>query len=348
MFGPGRITTSELAQLCRRLSTALEAGVDVRTVFAREVQRARGLRARARVQAVSQAIQRGESVAEALGEAEGFFPSLFCEMAEVGDQTGHLGETFRHLAEHYEGLLQMRRSFLAAITWPLIQLAVCLAVIGFFIWIMGVIGQTPAGQIDPLGWGLVGERGLFVYGMFLLAAAAAFVAVFRAIQRGVVWTRPIQRFILRLPVLGEALQTLALARMAWSLNLTLNAGMEVRRALGLSLRATRNARYTDHLRPVQEAIAAGSSIHDALVDAGCFPPEFLDAVQVGEESGNLVESMGLLSRQYHQRAEIALKTLTTVAGFAVWALIATVIILFIFRLAFFYIGTIQDAASGKF
>ena len=49
------------------------------------------------------------------------------------------------------------------------------------------------------------------------------------------WVRPLQRAVMGVPVLGPALQTLALARIAWSMHLTMNAGMEVRKALRLSL-----------------------------------------------------------------------------------------------------------------
>ena len=67
------------------------------------------------------------------------------------------------------------------------------------------------------------------------------------------------------------------------------------------------------------------------------------ALQVAEESGRVVESMDRLSRRYEEEAELALRTLTVVAGFLVWALVAAIIIWMIFRLAGFYIGTINEA-----
>ena len=41
MFSP-QISLKPLVGLCRRLSTALEAGIDARTVWAREAERASG------------------------------------------------------------------------------------------------------------------------------------------------------------------------------------------------------------------------------------------------------------------------------------------------------------------
>ena len=343
MFFSTRIRLKKLAALCRRLATSLEAGIDVRTVWQRETGRASG-RARIRIGAVSQAVDRGEGLAEALAEAGGFFPPLLAELAQVGQQTGHLGEVFAQLAEHYDSQVRLRRSFLAAIAWPLVQLALAVAIVGFLIWIMGVIGKTRLGKpIDPLGLGLVGNEGLLIYIAFVAGVTLCLLFVIQAVRRGLVWTRPIQRGVLRAPVLGKALQTLALARLAWSMHLAMNTGMEVRRALKLSLQSTRNARYTDQIEQIGAEIDSGSSIHEAFERAGNYPADFLDALAVGEQSGRLVESMALLSRQYHEQARAALGTLTMLAGVAVWCAIALLIVALIFRLFMFYLGAIHDA-----
>ena len=82
-------------------------------------------------------------------------------------------------------------------------------------------------------------------------------------------------------------------------------------------------------------------------EAGCFPPDFLDAVDVGEHSGGLVESMAHLSQQYQEQARAALSTLTMVAGFAVWGLVAILLICLIFRFALVYINILNNAANMK-
>jgi type II secretory pathway component PulF len=157
------------------------------------------------------------------------------------------------------------------------------------------------------------------------------------------WTRPIQRAVLRIPWLGTCLQTLALSRMAWSLHVTMETGMDLRQIMSLSLASTHNARYTDHTEEIITQIVRGNEVYEALEEAGVFPRDFLDAFEVGERSGRLPESMAHLSQQYQDQARRSLAALTVVAGFGVWALVAALIILMIFRLAFFYINTINDA-----
>ncbi len=341
-----RISLRDCAALCRRLGTALTAGIDIRKVLSREARQGRTLAARRRMTAINEAVNQGEGLAAAVASAGDYFPPLFHEMVEVGEQTGHQGEIFSQLADHYEHQMQLRRNFLASITWPVFQLSIALAVVGFLIWIGAVIGKGAGGAIDFLGFGLTGNRGLAIYLTGVAAVGIVLLMIIRAANRGMIWVRPIQRAIMGVPVLGPALQTLALARLAWSMQLTMNAGMELRRALRLSLKSTGNARFIGATEPIDRAIAAGESIYEAFCRARIFPNDFLDTLQVGEESGSIVESMAHLSRQYREQSRVALAALTMFAGIAIWAMVAVVIIVLIFRLFFFYLGVLNGALNG--
>ena len=343
MFFSPRIPLKPLVGLCRRLSTALEAGIDVRIVWSREADRARG-HLQCHLRTIAEAVNRGDTLADALVATGDFFPALFREMVELGEQTGHVDTVLDQLAEHYENQAGMRRTFWGAITWPLVQLGLAVLIVGFLIWIMGVIHDATGSQaIDILGLGLVGNQGLAIYVVFVAGIGALVWLVVRAVCRGLVWTRPIQRVMLRVPGIGNPLRTIALARLAWSMHVTINAGMDIRRALKLSLRSTQNARYTDHIPAIDAEISAGNSIHEAFSRTGDYPTDFLDTLAVGEQSGDLDESMRHLARQYQQQARAAMAALTILAGWVVWAAVAALIIILIFRIFSFYLGAIGGA-----
>lgn len=334
-FFSSRASSRDMVGLCRRMSISLEAGVDIRTALAREADRGAGS-LRSRLAILSDAVDHGQPVSDALAATEDYFPPLFREMVQVGEESGHLDGVLAQLADHYDAQLRVRRIFLGAIIWPVIQLVLSLGVIGFLIWITGML------NVDILGLGLTGNRGLRIYLTFLALAGIVGWLVIRAARRGLVWTWPIQRLVLNLPVIGRPLQTMALARLAWSMHLTMNTGMNVRRALALSLRSTQNARYTSQIPTIDAEIAAGNSIFEAFRIAGGYPPDFLDTLAVGEQSGKVVESMGNLARQYQEQARIALTVLGVLAGWGVWMIIAAFIIILIFRLALFYVGTLNQ------
>jgi type II secretory pathway component PulF len=345
LFEP-QIGTKPLAALCRRLSLALGAGVDVRNVWLRETKNAHG-GSRARFEKIRQSVAAGATISDGLAPTGNYFPEMFRELVRVGEQTGHLPEVFRQLADHYDQQLKMKRTFLSAISWPLVELGLALAVVGGLIYLMGAMPQLAKSGIDLLGFGLKGASGLAVYLLFLAAVAAVVFVIYRATVRGMLWVAPVQRAIMAIPRLGTALETMALARLAWALHVTLNTGMDVRDALRLSLATTHNVLYTQHTPRVLNAISRGHDIHAAFSSTNVFPLEFLASVQVGEESGRLVESMEHLAEQYQDQARGAMNTLTILMGLGVTGLIAAVIIFLIFRVFGTYTGAINDALKMK-
>ena len=344
LFSP-RYSTRDTAQLCQRLSIAIDAGLEVRKIWADETNRAQGM-AKSRFRTISQAVAEGHTMTQALAATGDYFPPLMRELTAVGEETGKLDAVYKQLAEHFQQRLQMRRMFLAAIAWPMIQLAAAIAVIALLIVIMGFIrAMNPEVNIDILGFGLYGSRGLTIYFAFILTVAVVIWLIIRAIGRGLAWTRLIQYLILRIPYIGKTVEKLCLARFVWTFYITLESGMEIRRAVRMSLKSTNHALYIDRIAEIDKAIVQGASLTDAFGDARCFPREFLDALAVGEQSGRLSQTMENQSRQYQDQARAATAVLTTIAGFAVWAIIAAIIVMMIFRLAGFYLGTINNALN---
>jgi type II secretory pathway component PulF len=74
---------------------------------------------------------------------------------------------------------------------------------------------------------------------------------------------------------------------------------------------------------------------------------FLDAVQVGEDSGRLIQSMRHLSAEYQDESRVAMHTLTLLLGYAVWGLVAVVIIFLIFRVFGAYAQILNDASKMR-
>jgi cytochrome c biogenesis factor len=116
--------------------------------------------------------------------------------------------------------------------------------------------------------------------------------------------------------------------------------MDVLRALPLSLRSTRNARYTDHTEQVVTSLRNGHEIAEALYETRAFPADFLDAVEVGERSGRLPESLANLSTIYQDQANVPWSHWRCRRR-CVWAGVALLIIIAIFRLAMNYVNMIN-------
>ena len=344
MFVSPRIRLKPLCQLCHRLALSTRAGIEDRKIWQDEAYR--GSRSqRSKVGLVRDTLATGTSLTDALPATGKYFPPLFRQMLEVGETSGQLGRTYQRLAEHYDRTLAARRAFLGTLAWPLLQMGMALAVIGLLIYILGMLpaNRSAAGpQADILGGGLLGTRGLIIYVNVLVVVGIVLLLALEAARRGMFWSRQLQRLALRIPIIGGALKTLALARFTWALQLVLDTPMDLRRALPLALEAAGNEHYARHGPAVVEQIQAGQPIQTALAATGVFPLEFLDAVAVGEESGSLVEAMQRQSAEYQERSVLAIGILAQIAGYGVWLLIAVFITMMIFQLFSFYVDTIKS------
>lgn len=324
---------------------SLDAGIDVRRIWRSETDRLRGRGSRA-CDDVAQAIARGESLDTAIADAGPFFPPLMKELVAVGERTGTTTEVFRRLSRHYRRQVDRSRAFRSAIAFPVLQLIAALAVVAALILIGGLLNDFRGEPIDFLGLGLIGTRGLFVYANLLIGVALVAGMAWMAFRRRPQWAAACRAFASELPVVGPALQKIALARIAWALRLTMNVDMDLRRVAPVVLRASDNRRYSRHAARVTEMVGTGHPLSDSFERTGVFPQRFLDMLRVAEESGTIVESMERLSQQYDEEAESAVELLTRVAAFLIWAAIATLVTVLIFRVFQFYTGVLNDALEG--
>ncbi|TWU00227.1 Type II secretion system protein F [Botrimarina colliarenosi] len=334
-----------LAGLCDRVALSLDAGIDIRRIWRSEADRQSG-RAATACGDVATAIAAGEPLDEAIANAGPFFPPLLVELSRVGEQTGSAPEVFRRLSQHYQSQVDRARTFRSEIAWPLVQLGMALAIVGLLIAIGGFLKDGRGRPLDMLGFGLVGAQGLVIYANLLVGIALTAGLAWMALRRRPDWAAAVRARVSTLPVIGPALQKIALARIAWALRLTMNVEMDLRRVAPIVLRASDNARYSQHDAAVAAAVGRGEPLSQGFAATGVFPREFLDHLEVAEETGTIVESMDRLSRRYDEEAEHAVGVLTRIAAFLVWAAIAAVIIALVFRVFGFYTGVLKDALNG--
>jgi type II secretory pathway component PulF len=340
-----RLSAGALSELSHRLAVETESGIDIRRTWKREADAATA-RTRADFEQISESVNRGDSLSAAIARTGQLFPPLFREIVDVGEKTGTLGRVFHRLAAHYRKVIEMRRMFLIAIAWPMIELVLAILAIGLMIWALGLVAQRNNGQpIDVLGFGLIGTRGLVIYANFIIAVGLVITGLVVAARRGALWIRPLQHALMRVPILGGTLEKLALARLTWALHLTMNVDMDLRRVVPLVLRATGSDYYIQHTQEVVSLVATGHPLHEAFGITGVFPDTFLEALEVAETSGAVVESMERLSKRYEDEAQLSMRLLTVAAGVFVAMLVGGLIIFMIFRIAGFYVGTINDAVN---
>lgn len=327
---------------CRRLGTGLRAGLDVLRLLQNEAKHGTP-RQRAAMQALHQSIRDGDMLHTAMEKQGKYFPQLLIAMTHAGETTGKLEQTMLTLAVHFEERVKLRRDFLRRISWPMLQLFLAINVIGFLIYLLGVLTPPTGGQMfDPTGFGLRGAGGAAKYYGYVFLIAAVIVGAILAFQKNFAGVHNLIPLLYRIPVAGSALQTITLSRFTWTLALSLEAGVDPIHAIHLGLDTTDSDFYRSGKDDVVNAIRRGGTMSEALLATGVFPDEFITAIEVAELSGTDAEAMHHLAADYDDRARRAVHTLASLASGVVWAGVIIVIVALILRMLMRISSGIQD------
>jgi type IV pilus assembly protein PilC len=333
MIFSARLPCASEIEMCRSLRHYLSAGLSLVDTF-RMLAKGGSPPLRPCAQHVLRYLEQGDDLATALQSEERRFSPLLLGMAKVGEQSGNLAEIFGELEKYFRMQQRLRRRFWGQAVWPLFQLGAAILVIAGLIFLLGVLpGKTLDGKTpDPLGLGLTGPSGAMIFLVIVAVVLGALAGTYIFLSRVLSKKSMMDRFFLRVPVLGPCLEALAMSRFCLALRLTLDSSLPITRALRLSLRATDNAAYLTSEDDIVAGLKSGDTLSETLARTRLFPWDFQQIVSVGEESGQLPESMERQAKNYQELAEHRLALLTQAASWGVWLVVAVVIIVVIFRI----------------
>ncbi|MGZ0169845.1 MAG: type II secretion system F family protein [Planctomycetales bacterium] len=343
MLFASRVPPKTLAIVSRSLATMLESGIQIRKAIGIASNKSLHPPTKKVLKEVSDAIQGGSDISQALKEHGNFFPTLFVEMVTMAEESGSLPEVLRHLAEHYDANIRMKKELIGSLIWPVFQLVAAIFVIAALILILGLIGDSNGESgMSNIVFGLKGPTGAMVWLTGTLGTFAAMYAVWLLIQKAAQAKAIVDPLLLIVPVLGRCMRSFAIARFSWSYYLTQQTGMAVNRSLQGSLKATGNGAFIAQTPFITSAVMEGSSLTDSLAQSRLFPQEFLEMVSVAEESGTVPEALHRLSPQFEEDARRALKILTGAISVVVWLFVAGFIIFFVFKVVLTYLNVVND------
>jgi type IV pilus assembly protein PilC len=335
----------DLTRFCRLARHGLAAGLSLVDVFRQQADRG-PQSLRPTLAAVHERLNRGEGLEDALKSEGDRLPALLVSMAAVGEQTGHLPEVFAELERYFELQWMLRRQFLADIAWPVFQFVMAVGVIALMLLILGLIAPSGTTPLDPIGLG-TGVRGASLWLLLVFGILATGWGGYRLLARSLRHKAAVDRFLLRVPVIGGCLEALALARFCLALRLTLGAGLPIKSAVKRSLDATGNAAYPARYDDAAAALRRGDDLTTILRACAIFPRDFLDIVENAEEGGRTPEVMEKQAEFYQEESSLRLKVLTRLSGFGVWLVVAILLIVAIFRIFMTaYIAPLNDALKG--
>lgn len=346
LFSSSNCPLPALVAWCRTLHHSLSAGLDPVRIFRSQAKS--GPRALRSVAAeVAKRLNKGDSLEDAFEPHRNRFPPLFLELVAVGEQTGRLEDTFRELEQYYESMLSVQRNFRAQMMYPAIQFVAAIFIIAGLIFLLGILAQSgKAVTTDPLGIGLTGTSGAITFLVVTFGLAGSILLLLKVGANTVKWRDRLESFLLVLPAWGPAVLSFALQRFCVALRMCIEAGLRAEKTIVYCFRATSNAAFTSRTDRALSQVKQGRELTEALLASGApFPDEFREAVLVGEETGNLSEVMERLADRYREESERRLRSAAQYTSWAIYGLVALMIIIAIFKIASLYLGALGAAAG---
>jgi type II secretory pathway component PulF len=304
-------TVKQMASICFRLENMHRTGLPIRRAFQLLAEHTKHRSLRDTFIAVSDAIQQGASLGDAVRAQKGRLPLLFIEVVVNGERAGSLPAALKDLTEYYEEILHWWRSLLKYLWYPLVVMITAVFVIPL-LRDVAVFAMDQGGGFDVIlflrtaGWPHL-LTCLRIVTAILLLALLNRVGVMRPIWElcaAYGWpvtalTRPLSR-----------------AHYCRHLALLSGAGVPLRLALDGAARATVNRFHRRMLARVWPAIESGSTLHTALTKAFFLDGMTANMIETGEESGKLEWQLVKASRYNFEAASYIPRVWTCALGVA--------------------------------
>ena len=117
--------------------------------------------------------------------------------------------------------------------------------------------------------------------------------------------------VLKLPVFGPIIKVSSLVDSTRTLAILIGAGVSILDALNIIIETTENVVYQRAYISISKKVEKGQSLGVSLDQEGIFPPILVQMALVGEQTGNLDDTLFRLSKYFEMESEIAIKSMTT-------------------------------------
>jgi type IV pilus assembly protein PilC len=313
-IGKGAIKTRDVVIFTRQFSTMINSGlplVQALTILAEQTDN----KSLAEVtKKVVFDVESGNTVADALSKHPRAFTNLYVNMVAAGEAGGILDTILMRLATFLEKNDALVRKVKGAMIYPTVIMSVAaIAVVVLLIFVIPVFAGmfASAGQALPLPTRIVIAASGFLkaYWWFIgavLIGGGYMGKKYYATNNGKL---VIDRFMLRVPVLGDVLRKSAVSRFTRTLGTLISSGVSILEGLEITAKTAGNRVIQDAIMQSRSSIAGGDTIAQPLQKSKVFPPMVISMIAVGEQTGGLDEMLSKIADFYDEEVDAAVSNL---------------------------------------
>ena len=315
-FLEGRVKDRDMVVFSRQFATMINSGVPILQALQVMSEQTEHKKLKRTLIEVRNDVQGGSSLYEALGQHPDIFDSLYTNMVNAGETGGVLDVVLDRLAEYIEKAANLKSKVKGAMIYPAVVTLVAVAVIAvILIFVIPTFESLFAdfGGALPAATQIVINLSRFVSSnihWILLGIIAVFILLHLAYRSNQGKTL-MDRWILFMPVLGQLLRKVAVARFSRTLGTMVASGVPILYALDIVSRTSGNKTVETGVLEARNKISEGQTLSEPLEATGVFPPMVIHMLSIGETTGSLDTMLSKIADFYDYEVDVAVSALTS-------------------------------------
>ena len=309
------VKSKDLAIVSRQMATMISAGLSLLRTLTIITEQTENKKLAKIFDMVRSDVESGSSLSDAMAKHPDDFPPLMINLIRAGETGGFLEKSLESVANNFEAEVKLTGRIKAALTYPVVVLIIAvLAVAAMLIFIVPVFEamfkQLGATLPLPTQFLVVLSHGMVYIGPIVVVGGVAFSLWWRKNKNQDRVRKVVDPLRLKMPVFGELLKKVAVARLTRNLATMMGAGVPILRSLEIVGSTSGNWVIEQALVKVGDSVRQGKTIAEPLAQESVFPSMVTQMISVGEDSGALETMLHKVSDFYDQEVESMTEQLT--------------------------------------
>lgn len=308
-FGP-KVKAKDLVVFTRQFSTMIDAGLPIVQGLEILGRQNPNPAMRKTLLDIKDKVSTGGTFADALGNHERVFDTLYVNMVAAGEAGGILDIILDRLAAYLEKMDKLKRQVKTAMIYPAVVIAAAVIVTSILLIFViptfaELFGSFGAALPAPTRIVIQMSDFLVAYWHIMLFSIVAFYYMFRRFMRTDRGKQILHPIFLKVPVFGEIIRKVAVARFTRTLSTMLGSGVPILDALTICGKTSGNKVVEKEITDVRMSISEGKTIAEPLAHSSVFPAMVVQMIAVGESTGALDAMLGKVADFYDDEVENA-------------------------------------------
>lgn len=310
------ITSKDLVLFARQFATMIDAGLPLVQCLDILGQQNPNPQFKKVILDLKSTVETGTTFADALRKHPKVFDTLFCSLVSAGEAGGILDTILNKLTTYIENNIKLVKQIKSALTYPLSILSISFGVVAvmmlFVIPTFQKMFADMGATLPELTQGVIDVSKWFQANWWILFGSIAAVIIsflkWKSTKKG----RDIfDKYILKVPLIGEVLRRVAVARFTSTMATMLSSGVPILDSLDIVAKAAGNTTIERGIIHVRTKISEGKTMAQPLMETGVFPSMVVQMIAVGESTGALDKMLEKIAAYYEEEVEEAVSKMTS-------------------------------------